>query len=181
MSNKYEIIDLEEFLSNKKRIHNENITNFNEGLVFLLENEKNTDIITYNSSINFLVYNVDMFKINKEGFLYHDFTIERVADIISDIQIENISNVKIEITYLIANKELTSEKIKEFVMCASIYTEFKVRITFLEKPKYNDIFKIIIKNYLLNTNDKQILSRNAIKTKNVIYNNGVAEIIQTIQ
>ncbi len=181
MSNKYEIIDLEEFLSNKKRIHNENITNFNEGLVFLLENEKNTDMITYNSSIKFLVYNVDMFKINKEGFLYHDFTIERVADIISDIQIENISNVKIEITYLIANKELTSEKIKEFVMCASIYTEFKVRITFLEKPKYNDTFKIIIKNYLLNTNDRQILSRNAIKTKNVIYNNGVAEIIQTIQ
>ena len=29
--------------------------------------------------------------------------------------------------------------------------------------------------------DRQFLSRNTFKTKNVIYNNGVAEIIQTIQ
>jgi len=48
-----EIIDLNDFLSNKKIIHCETATNYAEGLKFLLENEKDADIITYNSSMNF--------------------------------------------------------------------------------------------------------------------------------
>ena len=69
---------------------------------------------------------------------------------IINYELENINNLNIEVSYIIGNRLFTTEKIKEFVMCASIYTEFKLRLTFLEKPKNNDEFKIIIRNHLIN-------------------------------
>ena len=52
-----EIIDLDNFLVNKKIIHSTTATKYIEGLTFFLNNEKNADIITYNSTINFLINN----------------------------------------------------------------------------------------------------------------------------
>ncbi len=84
-----ELIDLKEFLANKKNIHSETATKLTEGLTFLLENEKDADIITYNSTINFLINNVDILKINDEGNIYYEIPIERIGDIIDNIHLEN--------------------------------------------------------------------------------------------
>jgi len=61
-------------------------------------------------------------------------------------------------------------------MCASIYTEFKIRFTFLERPKIDDKFKITFRNYLINTKDRQILSHNPIKTEYISYLDGVSMV-----
>ena len=169
-----EIIDLKEFLENKKIIHSETATNFIKGLTFFLDNQKNTDIITYNSTINFLINNIDIFKINDKGYKYYDISIERASDIIDDIHLENTNNLNIEVSYIIGNRLFTTEKIKEFVMCASIYTEFKIRLTFLEKPKNNNEFKIVFKNYIINRKNRELLLKNPVKTKYINYMNGVA-------
>jgi len=169
-----ELIDLKEFLANKKIIHSETATKLTEGLTFLLENEKDADIITYNSTINFLINNVDILKINDEGNVYYEIPIERIGDIIDNIHLENFKGLNIEVCYMIGNRLFTTEKIKEFVICASIYTEFKLRLTFLEKPKNDDEFKIVFRNYLINTKDRQLLTRNPVKSEYINYIDGVA-------
>ena len=169
-----EIIDLKEFLENKKIIHSTTATKYIEGLTFFLNNEKNADIITYNSTINFLINNIDIFKINDKGYKYYEISIERAGDIIDDIHLENTNNLNIEVSYIIGNRLFTTEKIKEFVMCASIYTEFKIRLTFLEKPKNNNEFKIVFKNYIINRKNRELLLKNPVKTKYINYINGIA-------
>ena len=59
-------------------------------------------------------------------------------------------------------------------MCASIYTEFKIRLTFLEKPKNNNEFKIVFKNYIINRKNRELLLKNPVKTKYINYINGIA-------
>ena len=169
-----DIIDLKEFLANKKIIHSEIATDFTKGLTFFLENEKDADIITYNSTINFLINNIDIFKTNNNGNVYYEIPIERAGDIIDNIHLENTGDLNIEICYMIGNRLFTNEKIKEFVMCASMYTEFKLRLTFLEKPKNNDEFKIIIRNHLINKKNKELLLKNLVKTEFINYIDGVA-------
>ena len=85
---------------------------------------------------------------------------------------KNVYNVGLSNANL--SKEELLEKIKEFVMCASMYTEFKLRLTFLEKPKNNDEFKIIIRNHLINTKDRQLLTKKPVKTEFINYIDGVA-------
>ena len=169
-----EIIDLDNFLVNKKIIHSTTATKYIEGLTFFLNNEKNADIITYNSTINFLINNIDIFKINDKGYKYYEILIEKTGDIIDDIHLENTNNLNIEVSYIIGNRLFTTEKIKEFVMCASIYTEFKIRLTFLEKPKNNNEFKIVFKNYIINRKNRELLLKNPVKTKYINYINGIA-------
>jgi len=169
-----EIIDLKEFLANKKIIHSEIATDFTKGLTFFLENEKDADIITYNSTINFLINNIDILKIDYRGLKYYEIPIERAGDIIDNIHLENTNNLNIEVSYIIGNRLFTTEKIKEFVMCASIYTEFKIRLTFLEKPKNNNEFKIVFKNHIINRKNRELLLKKPVKTEFINYLDGVA-------
>ena len=109
-----EIIDLDNFLVNKKIIHSTTATKYIEGLTFFLNNEKNADIITYNSTINFLINNIDILKIDYRGLKYYEIPIERAGDIIDNIHLENTGDLNIEICYMIGNRLVTNEKIKEF-------------------------------------------------------------------
>jgi len=54
-----------------------------------------------------------------------------------------------------------------------MYEDFQIRVTFLEKPKINDEFKILLRYYLINTVDRMKLATNRIETENFIYTNGV--------
>jgi hypothetical protein len=53
-------------------------------------------------------------------------------------------------------------------------SEFVIRVTFLEKPNNNDEFKIIMRNYILNDEDKKTLSTNSlgVKCDKLRYHNG---------
>jgi len=57
-----------------------------------------------------------------------------------------------------------------------MYNDFKIRVTFLEKPNADDKFKVIMRNYLLNTEDRKLLSIGPIKCDDIIYFNGVCSM-----
>jgi len=156
-------------------IHSETITNYEDGLSFFIENKEHIDAITYNSVRHFLINNISILELDEYGNIFYEFSIDRNSDIIDNIYLECPEHVKAQIVYYINGKKFLPEEVKSFIICAAVYNDFKIRVTFLEKPNFNDEFKIIMRNYLLNVVDKKILSTNTlgVKCDNIIYHNGV--------
>ena len=165
------IIDIYEFLSNKNIIHSDTVTNYHDGLIVFVENK--VDAITYNSVRHFSINNVSMFEIDEKGNYFYEFSIDRYGDIIDNIYFEKSKNLSAQFIYYIGGKRYLPNEIKKFVTCSAPYTEFKVRIVFFEKPTFNDEFKMMMRNYLLNEEHKKILYMHHIKCDDMMYNNGV--------
>ena len=166
-------IDIYDFLSNRKIIHSETATNYSDGLMFFIENKEDADAITYNSVRHFSINNVNMLELDEKGNYFYEFSVDRFTDIIDNISFEKSPNLSSQFTYYIGGKRYLPNEVKKFVTCAAVYSEFKVRITFFEKPNANDEFKMIMRNYLLNTEYRKSLARSDIKCDDIIYSNGV--------
>ncbi len=168
-------IDLEYFLSSKKIVHSEREMYHSEGLTFFLENnqKENTDIITYNYTRRFSMLSISVLEIDKNGNYFYEYSLDRNGDIVDNIRFESCSNLNAQLSYYIGGIEYTPEEIDKFVVVSAQYHEFKVRITFLEKPNPGDEFKILSRYYLINSQDRSLLSKSRIKTKNNIYNYGM--------
>ena len=166
-------IDLYDFLSNKTIIHSENATNFHDGLIFFIENKEQADAITYNSVRHFSINNISMLELDENGNYFYEFSVDRNGDIIDNIFFEKSPNLSTQFTYYIGGKRYLPNEVKKFVSCAAMYSDFKVRITFFEKPNANDEFKMTMRNYLLDTGERKSLARSDIKCDDIIYSNGV--------
>ena len=92
---------------------------------------------------------------------------------IDNIRFESDNNLKVKLNYNIGDTKYIPEEFNEFVIIASQYNDFKIRVIFLEKPTTDDEFKILSRYYLINSQDRKILATNKIITKNNIYSNGV--------
>jgi len=56
---------------------------------------------------------------------------------------------------------------------SSMYNDFQIRVTFLEKQTTNDEFKIHSRYYVVNSDDKKYLKTSRVVTKNIIYSDGM--------
>jgi hypothetical protein len=168
-------IDLEDFLSSKKIVHGESEINHTNGIRFLIENQEkeNADIITYNYTRRFSMLNISVLEIDKNGNYFYEYSLDRNADIVDNIRFESCSNLNAQLTYYIGGIEYLPEEIEKFVVVSAQYHEFKVRITFTEKPNLGDKFKLLFRYYLINSPDRTLLSKSRIKTKTNIYNYGM--------
>jgi hypothetical protein len=175
MAEMADTINLEDFLSSKKIVHGESEINHTNGIRFLIENQEkeNADIITYNYTKHFSMFGISVLEMDKKGNYFYEYSLDRNGDIIDNIRFESLSNLKVQLSYYIGGIEYSPEEIDKFVVVSAQYHDFKVRITFLEKPNPGDEFKILSRYYLINLQDKGLLSKNRIRTENNIYNYGM--------
>lgn len=166
-------INLQDFLSTKRILHSESASDYSSGIRFLVENETNADVITYNYTKNFLLSGIDVLQIDKEGHCFYEFCLERTGDIVDNITVESSTNLKLQLSYNIGGISYTSDEVKEFVFISAAYHACNIRITFLEKPNPCDEFKILSRYYLINPQDRVLLGRNRVNTENHIYNYGM--------
>jgi hypothetical protein len=173
-------IDLYNFLSDKTIIHSEYATDYKTGLLFFVENKKCADAITYNSVRHFSIYNISMFELDEKGNYFYEFSIDKNGDIIDNITLEHLPNINAQLTYYISSKKFLPEEVNKFVICAAMYTDFKVRVTFLEKPDINSEFRVIMRNYLLQSELREMISNSplGVKCGNIRYYNGIVDNIK---
>jgi hypothetical protein len=164
-------IILKDFLSSKRILHSDTASNYTDGLRFFIENENNSDITTYNYTKDFLLLNVDVLGKDKEGKYFYEYSVERFGDIVDNI---SSPDVNVQLTYYIGGIKYMPEEVNQFVIVSSMYHEFKIRITFMEKPTSDNEFKILLRYYLINTSDRQKLTMSKVITENIIYSNGMA-------
>jgi len=164
-------IDFQDFLTNKK-IFTSNFLNEYDAAKYLLNNKENMDIITYNFTRHFSMFNVDVLEKDKNENYYYDVSVDKIGDIVDNIGVKSGENIKLQLSYIIGNNEYQQEQFNEFVIISAKYTSLKIRITFLEKPLMDSEFKINLRYYLLQDNYRELLISHQVMTKNNKYYGG---------
>lgn len=166
-------INLQEFLSSKKILHNETPCEYNNALRFFIENQGSADIITYENTRHFSLLNVSVLERDTDGKYFYQFSVKRDGDIIDNIRYESISGIHAQLSYYIGGDKYMPEEVDKFVIASSMYHDFQIRVTFLEKQTCNDEFRILSRYYLINTEDRKKLATSRVETENIIYGNGM--------
>ena len=168
-------INLQDFLSSKKILHNETPCEYNNALRFFIENQEkeSVDIITYENTRHVSLLNVSVLERDTDGKYFYQFSVKRDGDIIDNIRYESISGILAQLSYYVGGDKYMPEEVDKFVIASSMYHDFQIRVTFLEKQTCNDEFKILSRYYLINTEDRKKLATSRVKTENIIYSNGM--------
>lgn len=166
-------INLQDFLSSKIILHNDTPCEYNNALRFFIENQESADIITYENTRHFSLSNVSVLERDTDGKYFYQFSVKRDGDIIDNIHYESISGIHAQLSYYIGGDKYMPEEVDKFVIASSMYHDFQIRVTFLEKQTCNDEFKILSRYYLINTEDRKKLASSRIETENIIYGNGM--------
>jgi len=166
-------INLHDFLSSKRILHNETDCNYHDALKFFIENKENADIITYENTRHFSLLYVGVLERDADGNFYYQFSVKRDGDIIDNICYESINGINAQLSYYIGGDKYLPEEIDKFVIASSMYHDFQIRVTFLEKQTTNDEFKILSRYYLINPEDRKKLATSKVETENIIYSNGM--------
>lgn len=168
-------INLDEFLSRKKNLHYENTTNYTDAFRFFVENEKKSDITSFDLVRTFSLMNTAVLEKDEDNNYYYQYFVYRYGDIVDNIRFESTSNLNVKLSYYIENKKYMPEELDKFVFVAAPYSDFFVRVTFMEKPTNNYEFNVISRHYLINLSDRTTLMRaNKVITKDGnVYTNGI--------
>ena len=167
------VIYYDKFISEKNILHSDTVTNYSDGLIFLLKNKGNTDIITYNQRNKFLLLSIGVLQADENNNYYYEHTLTKDVDMIDNIRVEPI-NENIKISYYIGGISYDPNIVKEILFFALDYHDFKIRITFLEKPSNDFEFSIYSRAYLLDHgNDKNKITTKKIITNTNIYMSGM--------
>jgi hypothetical protein len=169
-------INLYDFIKEREFIHSqEEINSYREGLMLLVQKPKSVHGITYYFTNQFSIVNIDCLKIDDNGYYYYEFRPERNGDIIDEIKYETSNDLDAKLIYSIGGMVYLPEEFNEFLFVSAIFNEFKVRITFMRKPVFDDKFKIILRYWLLDSEPRILLQRSNVITKYNIYNGGICE------
>lgn len=109
--------------------------------------------VSYNSSIKCHMANADVLLIDENGKYYFEYVIIRNCDIIDSITVkmfsvnseqgqENhqvLSQSQPTLCYYIGGIKLAADKISELITVAAMFTEFRMRVIFAEKPKLSGL------------------------------------------
>jgi len=169
-------INYNEFMKNSTIIHCDTAMNYYNALEFFILHKEQIDMVTYNNTNRFLLFSTGILQTDENNNYFFEFTPKRDIDIMDNIKIEPINN-NVKITYFIGEIEYDPQIVKEFVIVAASYHEFKIRLTFLEKPTENFEFFIYSRNYIMKNNIRKKLRINKLLTNSNIYDQGLCQKI----
>jgi hypothetical protein len=156
-------------------IHNNNISDFTNGYIYLDENKLNiltwdfNDIITFNNgAFSSLKYYVDI--VNNNNTFYYKYNLNNRNDDIIDNIIINTSNNNIKVSICIDNKEY--DNISEIILACSYSTKVFIKIVLLNTINNYDTINIKYKSYILDNNIRKIFKNNIILTDLYKYDKG---------
>lgn len=171
-----DVIDFEQFMESNKILHSETISNQEDGLKLLIENEKEYSGASYNTTEKFMIFNQALLKCDSDGNYYYEYELQRWCDMINNISVESLSNKKFELSYYIGTVKYDFTKVNEVILIALQYQNAYLRITFLEKPSMEDEYEIRIRHNFLAPEPRKRLARSRIKTNYLKYACGMCGI-----
>jgi len=109
-------INYNNFISEKKILHTDNVNNYTDALIFFMNNKNIFDIITFNN-IDKILLNINFLKKDKNNNYYYEYLIPRIGDIIDNIDVLGLNYT--EINYYINDYEYKANEFDEFIFIAA--------------------------------------------------------------
>ncbi len=76
-------------------------------------------------------------------------------------------------TFFVGRDEYSHSQVDEFVIAAAASEDFVIRVTFLQTPRRDEEIKLHWRNYLFHSQDRQLLKRAIVVTRNFFYGSGM--------
>jgi len=169
-------INYNEFMKNANITHSDMAMNYHNALEFFIlhrgTHKGQMDMVTYYNKEKFLLFSAGFLQADENDNYFFEYTPKRDCDIMDNIEVRPVSE-KIKITYYIGGQQYDPHNMKEFIIVASPYHEFKIRITFLEKPTENFEFVIHSRNYIMEPELRKKLMVSRLITDSNIYYQGM--------
>jgi len=166
----------DEFIKNAFTMHSDMAMNYHDALkFFILQREtlkEHLDMVTYHNKEKFLLFSAGFLQADENDNYFFEYTPKRDCDIMDNIEVRSI-NKNVKITYYIGGQQYEPQVVKEFVFTAAMYHDFKIRITFLEKPTENFEFVVYSKKYIMETELRKKLTVSRLVTDSNIYYQGM--------
>ena len=132
-------------------------------------------IVSYKKSQTFLLLNIGVLPLDERQNPYYEYKVGREGDIAS---YSVTSTLRHSYRYMIGGKLYDDTRVREFIVCSSMYTECIIRVTFLERPVHEAEFTIHSTIYLLGANlRKEFMNKTVLTTTNV-YRDGICSEIK---
>jgi hypothetical protein len=169
---KEKIIVYKDWIESKTFPHLPLVGSANEVIDYFAESDMKLSNISYDKIRKLSLFNVDILNVDKSGSYYFNVPFEArfEADIIDNIIVSSTNN-KMVATILLNGIEYELDKISELVIIAMPYVQMSFKISFSEKPSFEDEVIIKCRNYMLCTEDRKIFL-STIKTDMFTYKGG---------
>jgi len=170
-------INYDEFMKNASIVHSDMEMNYHNAVKFFIlqretHKERKIDMVTYNNKEKFLLFSFGFLQADENDNYFFEYTPKRDCDIMDNIEVSP-KNINIKITYFIGGHQYDAQIVKEFIFVASMYNEFKIRITFLEKPSENFEFVVHSRNYIIESELREKIKLSKLTTYSNIYYQGM--------
>lgn len=169
-------INYDEFMKNASIIHSDMAMNYHNALEFFIlqrgTHGKKIDMVTYNNKEKFLLFSAGFLQADEKDNYFFEYTPKRDCDIMDNIKVSP-ENENIKITYFIGGYQYDPRVVKEFIYLAAMYHEFKIRITFLEKPSENFEFVVHSRKYIMESELRKKIMVSKLTTFSIIYDKGM--------
>jgi len=89
-------VNLSDFLSTKRILHHEPSMEYNDAILYFLQNREIADIITYQNERTFVLKNLSIMEKDANANPFYQFSVQRQGDIVDNIRFENTSNLNVQ-------------------------------------------------------------------------------------
>lgn len=166
-------IDFTQIMNKVTILHCE--TTNNEAQQILKTNKNVINMVSYDDITTVKLDDIKEFKDADNIKYYYDYTFERDCDLVNKIKVEG--SINYGLLYGKDGQEYLLD-IDELVLVATQYFDIKLRIIFTEKPS-SDVIKIYSRKYLMSADLKLFIRNYPVKTRNVLYMNGICRMYTT--
>ena len=169
-------INYDEFMKNAFIVHSDTAMDYNNALKFFIlqreTREEKIDMVTYNNKKKFLLFSAGFLQTDENDNYFFEYTPKRYCDIMDNIDVSP-KNENIKISYFIGGHQYDALVVKEFIFFAAMYHDFKIRITFIEKPSENFEFIVHSRNYIIESELRKKIMLSKLTTYSNIYYQGM--------
>ena len=134
---------------------------------------EHVDVVTNEYSKHIELANVAYLELDEEKQRFLEFVPDHAGvDAIGNITASD----NVRLSFMINHRTYTPTEIGEFIYAAAPYTEFRIRVTFVEPPSSHDRVYIRGCNYMLASDLREQINRAEIVVgNNLLYSDGVVK------
>ena len=163
-----EIVNYTTFMETKTK-HELSVISDNIEAIKYLVDHPSVDVVSFIKIQKLVFFNIAAIQKDNTGRLFYLVAVDRDADVIEDIQLEDTEDIKLEV--FMYNRQ--SQTNCELLLFSAPYTHFSLKLLFSKLPTKDTEIRIRFRCAFLNKEIRSSLRDKSVKTKHHVYRDGL--------